>query len=80
MRTAGHTIQQARKVHTGGRWVDRTLECSCGRVFASARCTVEDETKAAEAVFTEGYEAAGLHIARCDEVWRTLMGERPCAA
>ena len=78
MRTAGHTVQRAsRQV---GRFVDVTLECSCGRVFAAKRCLVEQEQAMQSAVFDEGREAAVQHIARVQEAVKTLTAERPCAA
>lgn len=81
MRTAGHTILQARKpTDSSGRFIDRTLECSCGRVFATQRCAPEHEGATGRAVYKAGYEAAALHIARVQEAIKTLTAERPCAA
>lgn len=63
-----------------GRFLDVTLECTCGRVFAAKRCLREQEQATHGAVFDEGREAAALHIARVQEAVKTLTAERPCAA
>lgn len=79
MKTAGHTILIAMKMEPGGYYAV-TLECSCGKVFHRQYSLPSEVDAAKGLVLEEGARKAQEHIARIDEVLRTIGVKQPCAA
>lgn len=81
MRAFGHTILTATQSERGALKV--TLECTCGKIFATRYCVLHDEEKehkAQQLAYANGRLEAARHIAGVEELLNTLQGKEPCVA